>query len=284
MSFNDQPVPENDLIDKGVDHRTQYYQEDVSFLSNVGLAGDEELGGIGVTKGTLAGDAWDIYGNIRAGNIGESVFGAAGVGASIAEAITDPFAFVGGQIARWMFEHIEPMRQALESLAGNPTMVEAYSTSWFEISKELTGIGEAWKTGLTTDISTWTGSAGDAYRNRANELIDKISTAAGLAAGLSMDLVSKWVDIARTLVRDILSSMIGAAIGYTIELAVTAGAAAGHVIASALRRFARDSLEISVYLKDLAKSFMDLKTYREPAAKFMAHLMGMDEEPEAQPA
>ncbi|MEV0364238.1 hypothetical protein [Nocardia fusca] len=275
MSFDDAAPPDNELIDDESHYSNAYFQEDVSWLSNVGLEGDEETGGLGVLKGTVAGDAWDIYGNLRNDNSGEAAFGVAGVAATAVEAVKDPFGFAGTQVAKWMLEHIEPLRQAYEELTGNPAIVEAYSKSWHAISTELTTTRSQWQRTLETDINTWSGSAGDAYRKHAEEVLTAIDTAAAAAAALGelMDKTSKIIAIVRDLVRDIIAALLGAAIGYTIELAVTAGAAAGHVIASFLAKLAKSSLDTMTYLKKLNDVIWSFGTYSEPLAKALQNGM-----------
>ncbi|MEU1524593.1 hypothetical protein ABZ413_20540 [Nocardia rhamnosiphila] len=275
MSFDDAAPPDNDLIDDESHYSNAYFQEDVSWLSNVGLEGDEETGGLGVLKGTAAGDAWDIYGNLRNDNTGEAVFGAAGVVATAVEAVKDPFGFTGTQIAKWMLEHIEPLRQAYEELTGNPAIVAAYSASWHAISTELSTTKAQWQRTIETDINTWSGSSGDAYRKHAGEVLTAIDTAAAAAAALGelMDKASKVIAIVRDLVRDIIAALLGAAIGYTIELAVTAGAAAGHVIASFLAKLAKSSLDTMTYLKKLNDVIWSWGTYTEPLARILQNYM-----------
>jgi hypothetical protein len=275
MSFDDAAPPDNELIDDESHYSNAYFQEDVSWLSNVGLEGDEETGGLGVLKGTVAGDAWDIYGNLRNDNSGEAAFGVAGVAATAVEAVKDPFGFAGTQVAKWMLEHIEPLRQAYEELTGNPAIVEAYSKSWHAISTELSTTRTQWQRAIETDINTWSGSAGDAYRKHAEEVLTAIDTAAAAAAALGelMDKISKIIAIVRDLVRDIIAALLGAAIGYTIELAVTAGAAAGHVIASFLAKLAKSSLDTMTYLKKLNDVIWSFGTYSEPLAKALQNGM-----------
>ncbi|MFD4405736.1 hypothetical protein ACFWPH_23560 [Nocardia sp. NPDC058499] len=271
-SFDDAAPPENTLINQNSHYSNTYFQEDVSWLSNVGLEGDQKTGGLGVLKGTFAGDAWDIYGNLRAGDNVEAIFGAVGLSVSVADAIKDPFAFAGTQVAKWMLEHIEPLKQAYEELSGNPTIVEGYSKSWQSISDELSTVKNTWLSTIEKDIGTWSGSAGDAYRKHAEDILTAIDTAAAAAASLGklMELVGKCIAIVRDLVRDIIASLLGAAIGYTIELAVTAGAAAGHVIAAFLAKFAKSSLDTMTYLKKLKDIIWTFDTYREPLAKALA--------------
>ncbi|MGW5384813.1 hypothetical protein [Nocardia sp. NPDC003963] len=274
MSFDDAAPPANEIIDKDSHHTNAYFQEDVSWLSNVGLEGDQNTGGLGVLKGTAAGDAWDVYGNLRNASYGEAVGGAIGTAFSVADAIKDPFGFAGTQVAKWMLEHIEPLRQSYEELSGNPVIVEGYMKSWQAISDELSTMKTSWQTTIEQDISTWSGSAGEAYRTHAAEVLTAIDSAAAVAASLGkqMEIAAKVIAIVRDLVRDIIAALLGAAIGYTIELAVTAGAAAGHVIASFLAKLAKSSLDTMTYLQKLKDVIYSFDTYREPLAKVLQNL------------
>ncbi|MET9210877.1 MULTISPECIES: WXG100 family type VII secretion target [unclassified Nocardia] len=279
VGFDDPKAPANGLLASGVDSNQAYYQEDVALLYNVGLNGDQKTGTPGVLKGTIAGDAWDVYGNFASGQVDAAMLGILGLAGSVMEVaykVLDPFAFIGSQVAKWILDHVEFMRNALDELAGNPDIVEAYAKSWTKISTELTAVAADWKSSVEQDIDDWQGASGQQYRVSASSLIDQIDAASGIAAtmGKSMESVSKAVDVVRTLVRDVLANLIGAAIGWTIELIATSGAAAAHVIPAALRRIARDTLTVSDMLGDLKKVFTDIKTLMEPIGKVGAILTG----------
>lgn len=259
MAFNDQEAPENKLIVDGTDHRGEYYQEDVSWLHDVGISSNDD-GIPGVLDGTIAGDAWEVVSLWNKDDKVQSILSGVGVGTAVSDAFVDPFGFAGDQIAGWIMTHVEPLRKVQDELAGNPGMVEAYAASWMEISKELTTMSSNWKSSVEQDIDDWTGQAGDAYRLRAKNLIDQISGAGSVAAGLSttMETTSKIIDAFRTLVQDILTSLAGALIGYTIELAVTVGIGAPHVVAAIMARLARDTAQMSVLLTKLATTILDV--------------------------
>ncbi|MEU4345171.1 hypothetical protein AB0H00_28605 [Nocardia sp. NPDC023852] len=279
--FDDRPKPKNNpLIAEHTDYREEYFQEDVFFLSNVGLAKDNETGVPGVVKGTIAGDAWETYSNLRKGDTLNAITGGIALGVTLKDVPGDPFGFVGDQIAGWMLTHAEYYRKILDGLAGNGEMVKGYSDTWMNISKALTDMSGTWKTGLERDIATWTGSAGDSYRNRAAELTDKVLAAGGVAAslGATMKTASEIVAVYRKLVQDILTSLAGALIGYTFELTVTALAATPHVIYSVLARFARDGLKISMLLRDMADAFTDLNTLTGAVTAVISALLGPEEQ------
>ncbi|MEU2040649.1 hypothetical protein [Nocardia niwae] len=280
--FDDREKPENNpLIAKGTDYREEYFQETVFWMHDIGLKQDEETRLPGVLSGTIAGDAWEAWANFRNAKTFEAITGGIAAGASVADAAFDPFGFVGDQIAGWMLTHVEPYRKVLDGLAGNDKMVEAYSKSWVLIARELTGMSDSWQKGLAADISTWTGSAGDAYRNRATDLIDQIAGAGGVAATLGeiMDTASKIVKAFRKMVQDILTSLAGALIGYTLELAASLGAAGPHVAAAVIARIGRDGLKISKLLLDMARAFKDVQTLTQAVAAVIYALLGKENQP-----
>ncbi|MBF6213059.1 hypothetical protein IU433_27090 [Nocardia puris] len=202
------------------------------------------------------------------------------------EAFSDPFGFAGGQVAGWMLTHVEPLRKTLDALAGNDEMIAAYSETWGNIAEELTEMARNWDTGLKADISTWTGDAGDAYRYRAGDLVDQIGGASGAAAsmGEAMELIANVVKAFRKLVQDILSSLLGALIGYTIELAVTFGAAAMHVAAAAQMRIARDGVRVSMIVADMGKALLDIKPLTEAVGAVLNAILGKENQPGQTPA
>jgi hypothetical protein len=280
--FDDRKKPENNpLIAEGTDYREEYFQETVFWMHDIGLKQDQETRLPGVLSGTIAGDAWEAYANFRNAKTFEAITGGIAVGATVADAGFDPFGFVGDQIAGWMLTHVEPYRKVLDGLAGNDKMVGAYSESWNRIAKELTDMSTTWQSGLEADIATWTGSAGDAYRTRATDLIDQIAGAGGVAATLGeiMDTVSKIVKAFRKMVQDILTSLAGALIGYTVELAASLGAAGPHVAAAVVARIGRDGLKISKLLLDMASAFKDVQTLTQAVAAVIYALLGKENQP-----
>ncbi|WP_330253678.1 hypothetical protein OG874_03480 [Nocardia sp. NBC_00565] len=281
VGFNDQKKPDNRLIADGTDYRDEYFQETAFLWHDVGLKQDDETKLPGFLSGTIAGDAWEAYANLRNGKTFESITGGVAVGVTVADAFYDPFGFVGDQIAGWMLTHVEPYRKTLDALAGNDEMVQAYSDTWTNIANELTSMSEGWQKGVEADIATWTGSAGDAYRSRATDLIDQIAGAGGVAASLgeTMALVSKIVKVFRKLVQDILTSLAGALIGYTIEIACTLGGGIPHVITAAVGRMARDGFKISALLTEMAAAFKDVHTLVQAVTAVIYALLGKENQP-----
>ncbi|MFQ6396704.1 hypothetical protein ACLMAJ_24980 [Nocardia sp. KC 131] len=284
--FDDQAAPENNkLIESGTDYRDEYFNETLFPFHNIGLKKDGK-GVLEVLGGTVAGDAWTAYSDLRSANIADAIFGGIGVGLDIEEAVTDPFGFVGSQIAGWMLEHLDVYRKTLDALAGSPDMVGAYAKTWTNIATELVKVSTEWKTGVEQDISTWTGASGDAYRAKATDLIDHTSAAGGVAAamGETMTKTATIVKAVRTLVGDIVASLVGALIAYTIELACTLGAATPAVIAQVMGRFARDGFKIATLLAKMGDAFKDLSGFAKVIGDAIVKLLTPSENEQPAPA
>lgn len=293
MAHNDAEAPDNELLkndddELAVDHRNNYYQEDVSWLHEVGFASNDD-GVPGVIDGTVAGDAWKVFADLGKGDVLSMVTGGIATGVTIADAFVDPFAFVAEQIVDWMLTHVEPLRLWLDELAGSPDMVQAYADSWTKIAEKMVETATSWETGLAKDISTWTGDAGEAYKATANALIGKISAAGGVSASMGkiMEIVQKVIDAFRTLVQDVLASLAGALIGWTLELIVTAGAAIVHVGPAAGARIARDSVKVSMLIVKMLEALKDLGPYKEALTAVITGIaedQAQQQQPQPQPA
>ncbi|NEW42589.1 hypothetical protein GV794_24780 [Nocardia cyriacigeorgica] len=285
--FDDAAAPKNPLIADGTDYRDEYFAETNFMFSNVGFEGKD--GPWGVLEGTVAADAWKIVSNIRKGEITDAVFSGISTGITAAGAVGDPFGFVGGQIAGWMLEHVEPLRKCLDGLWGNPDMIEAYSETWKNISTELTEIAAAWRTAVDTEVAEWNGLTAQAYRARVATLTDNVGGAAGVAAALAttVEQTAKIIDAIRTLVSEILTALAGALIGYTIELAISLGTAAPLVAAQAMFRIGAETAKVSTLMAKLANALLDFKPFEVALGKIVTELLGTEEpgaEPQAAPA
>ncbi|TLG08680.1 hypothetical protein FEK35_17150 [Nocardia cyriacigeorgica] len=275
--FDDAAAPKNPLIADGTDYRDEYFAETNFMFSNVGFEGKD--GPWGVLEGTVAADAWKIVTNVRKGEIVDAVFSGISTGTTVVGAIGDPFGFVGGQIAAWMLEHVEPLRKSFDALWGNPDMIEAYSETWKNISTELTEICSAWRSAVDSEVAEWNGLAAQAYRARVATASDQLGGAAGVAAALAatVEKTAKIVEAVRTLVAEILTALAGALIGYTIELAISLGTAAPFVAAQAMFRISTETVKVSVLMASLLEALRDLTPYKVALGTIITELLGTEE-------
>lgn len=252
------PLVEDDTDPDG------YYAEDRQDsdpFTNMDAPGED---GTGFMTGITAFEAgWAIGEGIDSGDWALAVSGLVGGGLDVAAAVTDPIGYIAGQVISWMLEHIEPAREALDKLAGNPDMVKAYAQSWTNIEEELTAVGEELRSAAPAETPDWSGGAADRYRERAEELAGVYGGAAGAAhgiAGLTQGM-AEVVNGVRAAVRDLLSSIAGSLVSWSIELLCTLGTAAPAVAAQATTAIARVVNMVGKLLKALGKAMADAITW-----------------------
>ncbi|MFC4373787.1 WXG100 family type VII secretion target [Nocardia halotolerans] len=295
-TFDDAAAPENDLLVEGTDYRDSYYQESNFLLSNVGGPSAEDGGDVnaGVMKGTLLGDSYEGYhGLTKAFGSGGSVtdkvdaiskaaatgtdwvsaaqtFGKAIKGTTTL-AKFDPFNFLGTQLMTWMLEHVEPMRKSLDSITGNPDMVQAYSASWSAIAESLTTTAEQWAAALDTGIGEWVGDTAVAYHAIATELTGQIAEKAAVAQVLAdcNEAMKGIVETVRGIVVEILSSLAGMLAEMTVLLIASAGTATPALIARALLDISLAATSVSQLLIELGKALISTKSMAQSAVQLV---------------
>lgn len=64
----------------------------------------------------------------------------------------------------WIIEHVKPLSQALDWLAGDPGQIAGHAQTWRNIAGSLSEQAAALDKAMRWDVSNWAGSAGTAYR------------------------------------------------------------------------------------------------------------------------
>lgn len=274
--FDDDAPPENTLIAENTHYGDNYFGESILF-ADMGMPAP---GAAGIAAGTIAPEAWEIVSNFQQD---PSIMGALeAFGATtdiVGQVAADPFGFVGGQIAGWMLEHVDPIRMAFDALLGNPEMIQAYAKTWENIAVELAAIGTDWQDAVTTDIAEWSGLTATAYRTFAADAVDRLGGAAGAAAALQniMTKTGEIVEAVRGLVQEILTSLAAALIAWTIELAFTAGTAAPVVAGQAAAQIAGSTARVSVLIGRLTDVLKDIEPYKAALTSVLITLTDADE-------
>ncbi|MFC4128779.1 WXG100 family type VII secretion target [Nocardia rhizosphaerae] len=291
-TFDDAAAPENDLLSDGVDYRDTYYQETATVLQNVGTPdlGAEEPDA-GFFTGTLIGDVLESGAGAYHSSTGGDVMGkvdaisqAGGTARDVADAASifiqgikgtttlakfDPFNFLGSQLMSWMLEHVEPLRKALDSVSGNPDMVQAYTDSWQAIGEHLTATAEQLATALDSGIGEWAGSAAEAYRANATELAGKIAEQGAVAQVLSdcNTGMKSIVEAVRGVIVEILSSLAGMLAEATALLLISGGTATPALIARALFDIGLASAKVGTLLIELGTALVEVKSLASAAVQ-----------------
>jgi hypothetical protein len=136
--------------------------------------------------------------------------GTGAVGLELLGMAIDPIGTVVGSVAGWLMEHIRPIRECLDLLAGNPDLIQDVGTSWGNISGHLGEAHKSFVAGVQAGTSEWRGAAGDAYRATAGgvaKLLHNASEAADVLGRLTL-AAGEVVAGVRQFVRDLIAEVV----------------------------------------------------------------------------
>ncbi|WP_112134363.1 hypothetical protein [Glycomyces dulcitolivorans] len=160
-----------------------------------------------------------------------------GVALETVGAVIDPIGTLASAGVGWLIEHVQPLKEALDMLAGNPTLVEAHAMTWDNVANECFAMAEQ-MTAIIADVQSWSGGAADAYRGMADANSDVIACVGGtaLSLGTATRGAGQLVSMVREFVRDFVAECIGSLIAWAAEVAFTVGIGAAWVIPKAVIR------------------------------------------------
>lgn len=135
----------------------------------------------------------------------------------------DPFAAVFSSGVGWLLEHVQPLSEALDKLAGDPDQITANARTWTTIAEELGSISSDMANLIATGTASWVGEAGDAYRDRGTDTANLIAAAQSAAEGASSGISTAGDVVAsvRTLVRDVIAELVGNLISWALQVLFT---------------------------------------------------------------
>ncbi|WP_431957768.1 DUF6531 domain-containing protein [Nocardia lijiangensis] len=209
---------------------------------------------------TLFETVSDTYQAISSGSWVEAGLGVVGVGLEVAAVVVDPFGTLAGFGVGWLIEHVEPLQEALNWVAGDPDQIEAYAKTWSNVSEKINEAAEAHKRAVEQDISEWQGATATAYRARASETADALAAAtkAAEAASQAIQMAGGVVAAVRMMVRDIVAQAVGRLAVWAAEAVFTLGVGIPVVATQAAVYVAKTLNTISKLFRKLASTMSKL--------------------------
>ncbi|WP_243795106.1 RHS repeat-associated core domain-containing protein [Saccharopolyspora gloriosae] len=188
------------------------------------------------------------------------VMGAVGAGLDTLGMALDPFGSILAAGVGWLMEHVGPVSDALDALAGDPDQIKAHSQTWKNVADELGKVGEDMTDFVTTDTAEWTGVAGDAYRARSKDTAALIEAAKKAAEGASNGIGSagEVVGAVRSLVRDIIAELVGHLVSWALQVLATLGIATAWVVPQVVAEVAKVASKIADITMKLVKAMKAL--------------------------
>ncbi|MEU4692466.1 hypothetical protein [Actinoplanes sp. NPDC023714] len=218
----------------------------------------------------LVEDIHETVAGIQSGSWIDASLGGVGVSLEALSLIFDPLGSIVSWGVGWLLEHVAPLREALDQLAGDASAVAAHAATWENVAASLPA-------SYPPPPADWSGAAADAYRAHAAsqaDALDGIRLAAGGIASAVMG-TGLLVALVRELVRDLIADFVAtlairlpqwlAVEGLTLGIAtpVVAGQVAGLVAdwAHRIQHFLRGLL---TSLRNLLPKTDSLRNALEP--------------------
>ncbi|WP_236796193.1 RHS repeat-associated core domain-containing protein [Amycolatopsis sp. GM8] len=209
-----------------------------------------------VTGIGIAESASDLANGVKDGSWVEFGMGALGVGMEALSMVMDPIGTLAQYGASWLIEHVQPLKEALDWLAGNPPVIQSYADTWGNVAKEVNAVAGDLANEAKTGTAGWTGGGGDAYRQHVAEQTDAIAGASTLADGISTGVMvmGQVVAMVRETVRDLVAELVGKLISWVLEEACTLGFATPLVAAQATTAITSTISKVSDLVRKLIKT------------------------------
>ncbi|WP_234584289.1 WXG100 family type VII secretion target, partial [Micromonospora sp. MH99] len=207
----------------------------------------------------------DLRHGIESGSWIDTTIGGFGTSMEVLATCVDPIGSIVSWGVAWLIEHVKPLSDALDWLAGDPDQITAYAQTWHNVSRQVTGQVTALSEAVRTEIATWTGPASEAYRRYSDQHVRHL---AGLAdatglIGTVVEGAGLLVALVRELVRDLIADFVSVLAvrlwEWLAEAGLTLGAATPLVAAQVSTLVAKWAAKVAGLLTALARSVSRLR-------------------------
>jgi Uncharacterized protein conserved in bacteria len=222
----------------------------------------------------IAEDIELLMQGIENGSWVDGILGGVSAGLDALALVSDPAGVLLQYGIAWLIEHVKPLSEALDWLAGDPAQISAYAQTWRNVAGALRDSVADLSQQVRMDVAEWTGSAGDAYRAWAKDQQDAIGGLAKAADTMAVATESAGQLIAgvRMLVRDAIAALVSRLVVYAAELLGTAGAAAPLVLEQVTALIGSCAAKIARWLRALLSSLRTFASFVSRLGKLIEAL------------
>ncbi|MGW4942472.1 WXG100 family type VII secretion target [Actinoplanes sp. NPDC004185] len=208
----------------------------------------------------IAEDIELITQGVQNGSWIDGTLGTIGAGLDGLALISDPAGALLQYGIAWLIEHVKPLSEALDWLAGDPAQIAAYATTWRNVAASLTDSADGVSYAFRADVGEWSGAAATAYREwagRREQTLRALARASETTA-LITEAAGALIGTVRLLVRDAVATVVSRLIVYAGELIATAGLATPLVVEQVTTLCAAWGARIARWLRALIASLRKL--------------------------
>jgi hypothetical protein len=210
----------------------------------------------------IAEDIEQIIHGVRNGSWIDGTLGVAAAGLDGLALISDPVGALLQYGIAWLIEHVKPLSEALDWLAGDPAQIAAHAQTWRNVAGRLHDEADALGRSVRWDVEEWTGAAATAYGAHAGRRAENLRTLGLAAEGMALitEAAGALIGTVRIMVRDAVATVVSRLIVYAGELLATAGLATPLIVEQVATLCAAWGARIARWLKALISSLRDLGT------------------------
>lgn len=158
----------------------------------------------------LAEDVDMLMASFSGGSWIDTTIGGIAAGLDALAFVTDPLGQLVSWGVGWLIEHLKPLSDALDTLAGDPDQIAAYAQTWKNVGQAMGRAQTTLHDGTARQITEWVGTASAAYRHLAGEheaalaaLAKANNALAEITAGAGL-----LVATVRIMVRDLIADFV----------------------------------------------------------------------------
>jgi uncharacterized protein YukE len=158
----------------------------------------------------LAEDAAQISNGIRDDSWVDGTLGGVGGSLDVLGMVVDPLGSLAAWGVGWLMEHVRPLKEALDWLAGQPDEIAAHAATWRNVAAATSATGQRYADAVRTQTTDWSGASGDAYRGHAAQQLDALGGIAKASAAISyaVEGAGLLVGLVRGIVRDLIAQFV----------------------------------------------------------------------------
>lgn len=158
----------------------------------------------------IAEDIQLLHEGVKSGSWVDLSLGGVGAALDTLGLVTDPLGTLAAWGVAWLLDHVRPLSEALDKLAGDPAQIAANAQTWRNTASQLSFAAADYRNAVNRQVDSWNGTAATAYRAHAEAhhsglqaLSQAAETMASIVEGSGM-----LVALVRTLVRDAIAEFV----------------------------------------------------------------------------
>src|SRR4051794_33447477 len=99
----------------------------------------------------------------------DGTLGVIGAGLDGLALVSDPVGALLQYGIAWLIEHVKPLSEALDWLAGDPGAIAGHAQTWRNVAGSVRAESDELVRAVRFDLTEWQGAASDAYRSWADQ-------------------------------------------------------------------------------------------------------------------